>query len=301
MSLAIVIPYYKIRYFKECLQSLENQTNKDFKVYIGNDGSPDDPGMLIDEFSRSLNLEYQHFKNNLGSRSLVAHWERCLKALKNERWLMLLGDDDLLDPQCVEKFYENQRPIEESKINVVRFSTVVINKSGEPISRRFLHPEFENSVDFLFRKLNGETRSSLSEYVFRMSAFKRNQFKDFPLAWHTDDLALLEFSSAGKIYSINDARVCFRNSGDNITSTSNLNILKNKASFQFYYYLLNDKKEYFNRIQLNFLIRKLEGCYNNDKKNYLFFIKFTKTMLRNGFLREYINFFRFKLLKSFHN
>ncbi|MCH4821584.1 glycosyltransferase family 2 protein [Gramella lutea] len=301
MSLAIVIPYYKIKYFRECLQSLENQTNKDFKVYIGNDGSPDDPGMLIKEFSRSLNIEYRYFKNNLGNSSLVAHWERCLKPLRSERWLMFLGDDDLLGPNCVEKFYENQNLIEKNKINVVRFSTVVINKSGEPISKRFLHPELEDSVDFLFRKLNGETRSSLSEYVFRISAVRRNQFKDFPLAWHTDDLALLEFSNAEKIYSINDAKVCFRNSGDNITSTSNLNTLKNKASFQFYYYLLNDKKEYFNHFQLNYLVRKLEACYNNDKKNYLFFIKFTKTMLRNGFLGEYINFFRLKLLKSFQN
>lgn len=41
--LAIVIPYYKINYFEETLKSLSNQTDKKFKVYIGNDASENDP------------------------------------------------------------------------------------------------------------------------------------------------------------------------------------------------------------------------------------------------------------------
>jgi hypothetical protein len=37
--LAIVIPYYKIRFFEATLQSVAIQTDKRFKVYIGNDAS----------------------------------------------------------------------------------------------------------------------------------------------------------------------------------------------------------------------------------------------------------------------
>lgn len=46
--LAIVIPYYKLTFFEETLQSLANQSDKRFKVYIGDDASPEDrsfPGL----------------------------------------------------------------------------------------------------------------------------------------------------------------------------------------------------------------------------------------------------------------
>ena len=48
MSLAIVIPYYNIHFFDKTLFSLSCQTDKRFKVYIGNNNSPNDPMELID-------------------------------------------------------------------------------------------------------------------------------------------------------------------------------------------------------------------------------------------------------------
>ena len=39
MNLAIVIPYYKINYFAETLESLAKQTDHRFHVYIGDDAS----------------------------------------------------------------------------------------------------------------------------------------------------------------------------------------------------------------------------------------------------------------------
>ena len=39
-TLAIIIPAYKPDYLEETLESLTKQTNKDFKIYIGDDASP---------------------------------------------------------------------------------------------------------------------------------------------------------------------------------------------------------------------------------------------------------------------
>ena len=47
--LAIVIPYFKINFFKETLESL-NQSCKNFKIYIGNDASQDNPDALIRQY-----------------------------------------------------------------------------------------------------------------------------------------------------------------------------------------------------------------------------------------------------------
>tara|TARA_B110000240_G_scaffold195891_1_gene246534 strand:+ start:1600 stop:2013 length:414 start_codon:yes stop_codon:yes gene_type:complete len=78
MKLAIVIPYYKITFFEETIASLANQTNKNFKVYIGNDASPECPEALIEQYKDKFNFIYKKFETNLGSTSLVKQWERCI-------------------------------------------------------------------------------------------------------------------------------------------------------------------------------------------------------------------------------
>lgn len=279
--LAIVIPYYKFSFFEKTLQSLSKQTDKRFKVYIGNDASPENPKQLLDVFSNSFHFDYTVFENNLGKESLVKQWERCLDLMQDEDWLMILGDDDTLSEDCIELFYQNIEKVNLNKCNVVRFATKVIDEEDKSISPIHVHPEIENSVDFLFRRIKGGTRSSLSEYVFKTVSVKKNGFKNFPLAWHTDDLAILEFSEFGNIYTINDTVVNFRLSGENITSKNDNLKLKNKATFSYYHYLLSCKKSFFNDNQKNILFFKLEKSLLNDKKNVYFWMKLIQLYLSN--------------------
>jgi len=211
--LAIVIPYYKITYFEATLRSLANQTDKQFKVYIGDDASLEKPAGLLEKYQDKFDFHYHRFETNLGGTSLVQQWERCLALTNKETWVMFLGDDDVLENNCVAAFYENVIEIEALKINVVRFATKVINSEGEPISKVHKHPKLEKSIDFLMRKFKGGTRSSLSEYIFRKHIVNAIKFKDFPLAWSSDTLAVIEFSGNNKIFTINDALVYFRLSG----------------------------------------------------------------------------------------
>ena len=48
--LAIVIPYYKHFFFDATLASLSIQTNMHFKVYIGDDASPESPNDLLEKY-----------------------------------------------------------------------------------------------------------------------------------------------------------------------------------------------------------------------------------------------------------
>jgi glycosyltransferase involved in cell wall biosynthesis len=155
--LAIVIPYYKFLFFEKTLQSLSDQTDKRFKVYIGNDASNSNPDELIQKYSKDFPIFYEKFENNLGGLSLVNQWNRCLQLINDEEWLMILGDDDVLGDNVVSTFYQE---LEEIKLvsNVVRFSTVKINETGKITSKLYQNEKIESSIDFL---LNG-TRSSLS-------------------------------------------------------------------------------------------------------------------------------------------
>ncbi len=289
--LAIVIPYYKKTFFRQTLQALANQTDKRFHVYIGNDASSDDPMELLEEFKDQFDFTYKKFDKNLGQKSLVKQWERCISLTKYEEWIMILGDDDVLDNNVIELFNEKQQTIIRNNISVVRFSTTVIDKNSTVISKQYIHPELEKSTDFFIRKIEGETRSTLSEYIFRKETVETVKFKNLPLAWYSDLLAILEFSNFQYVFSINEATVYFRNSGINITSRRDNLLEKNIASFNFYFKLINQHKAKFTTNQLNIIYSKLEKTLLDNKLNLGFWYKFTKLYYSHKFFKKHLVFF----------
>jgi glycosyltransferase involved in cell wall biosynthesis len=295
--LAIVIPYYKHTFFESTLVSLKNQTNKQFTVYIGDDASPENPKDLLEKYKENFPCHYKRFESNLGNVSLTKQWERCLDMVKNEEWVVVLGDDDTVSENFVEAFYGHLTQINQLRIEVVRYATVVINEHGEQISKRHEHPELETSTDFLMRKLQGGTRSSLSEFVFKKKALENKKFKNLPLAWYSDYLAVLECSNFGNMYTINDALVSFRLSGLNITSKRDDLTLKNIATFYFYHYLLEKKHAFFNEKQKETLYFMLEKTFLDNKKNIKFWILLTKLYMNDLQIKRYFNFIK-KVLNS---
>jgi glycosyltransferase involved in cell wall biosynthesis len=243
--IAIVIPFYKVVFFDETLNSLANQIDKRFKVYIGDDASPDDCTYLINNYADKLDISYKRFDTNIGADNLSKHWERCIDLIDDDsiNWILILGDDDILDQHVIQSFFNNIDNFNDT--NIVRFSSQLINEISTPESVIYKHPIIENPNSLFFRKLQGNTRSSLSEYVFKKSAFLKYKFTNYPLAWHTDDKAWLDFSENKSIFSINSAVVKVRMSKYNISGDSNSFITNKKksATIQFYHDVLNS---YFN-------------------------------------------------------
>ncbi len=265
-KLAIVIPYYKITFFEDVLQSLVNQTNKNFNVYIGNDNSPDPPQELVEGYRNEFNLKYIKFNDNLGSVSLTKQWERCIDLVAAEEWIMLLGDDDVLENNVVNEFYSNLNIIEEKAINVVRFASKLIDITGQELSAIYKHDVFELATDAYYRKFKWESRSSLSEYIFRTSSYIKKGFTNYPLAWHSDDKAWLDFTNSGLIYTCNDAVVNIRRSNENISGkTDNLD-RKNKAAYQFFNDITTSSKYTFTKKQKTTLLLEYGALLKQQKQ-----------------------------------
>ncbi|MGM1056434.1 MAG: glycosyltransferase family 2 protein [Bacteroidota bacterium] len=244
--ISIVIPYYNLAFFERTLQSLEEQTNKNFKIYIGNDASPDDPENLISKYRKCLNIKYQHFEKNLGQTSLVQQWERCLELTEDEDWIMILGDDDYLSKNYVAEFYRNLPEIMQHNIQVVRYASQVVH--GEKVeSKVFVNPKIEKSPDFFYRKFFGDARGTLSEQIFTRRSYLKYGFKNYPLGWGVDDIAWLEFSEFGKIFSINSATAFIRLSDKNISRKGYKTELKLQTKFTFLNYLVRNHLSNFKK------------------------------------------------------
>jgi hypothetical protein len=251
--IAIVIPYYNYQFFEQTLESLAAQTDKRFKVYVGNDYSPNDPTDILLKFETLISLEYHRYNNNLGQNSLSEHWNRCVSLVNDESWILILGDDDKLGKNVIEEFYKNYSDIQDSDSSLIRLPSVLIDERNDFISEVFHHPKNELAKDSLLRKLKKETRSSLSEYIFYKRVFEKYKFKHYASAWHSDDMAWLEFSKNKPIYTLNNAVAYVRFANHSISGKKENIKSKVEATYMFFIDILKMNLK-FTEDELSFLV-----------------------------------------------
>lgn len=273
--LAIVIPYFKLTFFEETLVSLAKQTDNRFTVYIGDDASPENPHELLKKFEGRFQFVYHRFEDNLGGKSLVKQWERCIALTKDEQWIMILGDDDYLNDNVVEEFY-NHFPKFDNQTSLVRFASVTLVQKNNFKGNISYNPEWEMATDAYYRKFLKLTRSSLSEYVFLKSAYERHHFHNYPLAWNSDDRAWLDFSEDKPIYSINESIVNVRLSDLNITGKKDNLKLKSQSLIEFYTFLITKKSKHYTKFQRIKILRKYQSelvkFSSTDFKKWIFLV-----------------------------
>jgi glycosyltransferase involved in cell wall biosynthesis len=298
--LAIVIPYFKLTFFEETLQSIAKQTDKRFKVYIGDDASPENPTDLLEKYKGKFEFIYHRFEDNLGGTSLTQQWERCIAKTDKEEWLMILGDDDYISDNYIEEFYKYIDEIEKLDINVIRFATRVHECNGE-LSGIYKHPKIENSTDFFYRKFFMKSMGSLSEQVFKRKAFLKYGFRNFTLGWGADDFAWLDFTEFGKTYAINEAIAFFRISAENISRSNYKEDIKKETKLLHFTIIVEKYLKKFKKEQrLPLLLYYEQLIYNSNKNSFYFWFIMCKLLFKETEIIQIIKFTR-RLLIYYRN
>ncbi len=284
--LTIIIPYYKISFFKETLQSLERQTCKNFKLFIGNDASPENPENLIKETLKTTAFNYKEYTENFGSQNLVKQWERCIQDCGITEWFQILGDDDVISENFVKEFYNNIEVIDSERSNVIKYSQRWIDESGKPFKEYSVQPKLLSALENWKEKYIKGQRSSLSEHIFRKSAYEKVKFRHFPLAWGTDDLAVFEISGTAPVYFISDAKVEVRISSQSISGSGELYLEKQRHAISFETYFIN---KYHQQLPKEFISDKI-----NQQINFAFHHRYSD--LKLNLVKYYWHLGEFKKL-----
>ncbi|MFV0149533.1 glycosyltransferase family 2 protein [Empedobacter falsenii] len=289
--LAIVIPYYKLTFFEETLESLFLQTNQDFTLYIGNDKSPEDPQVLIDKY-KSIITKYIKFDSNLGGTYLTKQWDRCIDLIQDEEWIMLLGDDDKISVNLVDEFHKNISEVSSKKIDVVRSNVIEIDGNGN-ILRECFFPKLEKSTDSYIRKITQNYHISLPEYIFNIKSYKKYGFKHFPYAFGSDNIAWLEFTKGKDIYTLSNA-VCYMRLSEINISGNNSNIKEKVFSkYLTQKFILDNLIEIFNKEQKLVIIKTgykylLFSDHKNYKERLNYFFKTFKYLNLNYIINTFL-------------
>lgn len=219
-DLAIVIPAYKEKYFKETLDSLVRQSNKEFTVYIGDDCSPFDLKSIVDLYTDRLDIRYTRFSDNIGAKNLVGQWRRCIDLVDgNESWLWLFSDDDIADDTCVQDFLaiKDQKA---GRFDVYRFNTVTIDATGKVLRDNSGGPDEETSEEMAYHLLLGQRGNSMPDHIFSREVYNRLGFVFTDYAQGADWAISIQFSKEKGICIIPRSKLYWRYSGDNVSSVA---------------------------------------------------------------------------------
>lgn len=228
-QLAIIIPAYKDTFLRAALDSIAAQTCQDFTLYIGDDCSPYDIGDIVAEYKDKIDLVYQRFETNLGGHDLVAQWERCIAMSKDEPYLWLFSDDDVMEASCVEEFYKVIQQTKE-EYDVYHFNVKVIDDYGEITNTPQSYPTRLHRVAYYKGKMSGKYMSLVVENIFKRSVYtKEKGFQNFDLAWGSDTATWIKFMGEKGMYTIPTTFVHWRSGQLNISPNNSHPMVKRKV------------------------------------------------------------------------
>ena len=247
-ELAIVIPAYKIDFFRATLDSLAAQTCKDFTVYVGDDCSPSDFYSLIEEYKGRIDIRYTKFETNLGGKDLVAQWTRCIELSEGEPWLWLFSDDDVMGERCVEAFYKE---IEGgAKFDIYHFNVDIINEYNTIVQTPPSYLPLLSSMDFFIQKESAKISSFVVEYIFSRDAYNKvGGFQNFDMAWGSDIATWVKLGMNKGIKTIKGGKVMWRFSSQNITPKMDSTIAAKKVAANIEY--IDWSNGYFNNKKIS--------------------------------------------------
>ena len=227
-NLAIIIPAYKATFLAAALDSIAAQTCQDFTLYIGDDCSPEPIGSIVEQYREKIDIVYQRFDSNLGGKDLVAQWERCIAMSKDEPYIWLFSDDDVMEANCVAELF---RQIDNTNgaYDLYHFDVKEINAEGKVAKLLPAFPPVLSAYDYYKGKSSGKYRSYVVENVFSRKVYEeKGGFKNFDLAWGSDVATWCMFCGKKGMFKVLNAHVCWRRSKENITPDKSILIAERK-------------------------------------------------------------------------
>lgn len=234
----VIVPVYnQENVVEKLLESLHNQSFKNFRVIIGDDKSTDNTLKTIEtsRFSKKLNLILIKNKRNLGVT------KNCNKLLDysmktSSKYILFTAGDDFLDSKTIEMKIEALENNEDAVMVGSKTFLVDINNeiTGE-LDQRYEHDQVGN-LNWV-KHLNIWGTGGI---LWRKSMI--NFYFDERLKWASDFLFLVQNVSVNKVLFINKHLYYYRKSENSITINKKTKTKIQKDIFKSYLILLLDLK-----------------------------------------------------------
>ena len=220
ISFSFIMPAYKASFIHLAIESILNQSYRDFELIIVNDASPEDLKEIVDSYTDSRVI-YKENVTNIGGTDLVANWNHCIKFAHND-YIVLATDDDTYEPDFL--FEATEQIKKYPSVNLIRSGVKKIGEEGQVLDIEFPLKEYMTSREFTLCWAKGHTISCVSNYIFKKEAlFAMEGFISFPHAHFSDDATALALSNNG-VANISKNCMNFRVSDINLSNQGNYKV-----------------------------------------------------------------------------
>ena len=256
MKYSIVIPVYNVeKYIDKCLDSVLNQTYKNFEVIIVNDGTRDNSQKIVDKYVKK-DKRFKSFTKENGGLSSARNYG--VKHTTGD-YLIFIDSDDFINLDYLEKINE---VLDNSDIEVLRTGLIVADKNEKVVRREKV---LDESRYVSFTDLTSfEFFDSACSYVYNLSFYKKNKFSFIEGVYHEDFGLIPEILiKAKKIYFLNYHSYYYVQRNNSIMTSIDKEILKKRA-----YDILNHHDRLKNTINDMTIDKK-------NKESFIYYIENT--------------------------
>lgn len=164
-KVSIIVPVYNVeKYLIGCIDSILNQTYKNYELILVDDGSKDSSGEICDEYARKYsNITVIH-QNNQGQAVARNHGVQVSSA----DWILFVDSDDVIHPHLLEFLI---RAIHESQTNS-SFSGRIVGKT--------LTEDFFYKKEFSYNTITINDNSLAALYDSKMSQLNEVYWLIYP-------------------------------------------------------------------------------------------------------------------------
>ena len=262
---SIIIPVYNVeKYIEKCLDSIFNQTLKDFEVIVVNDGTKDKSIELI----KNYDIKIINQKN----QGLSAARNRGVKEATGE-YLLFLDSDDYLEKDTLKELNKSFK----NNPDIVRFQIREVYEDGKIINYEEIPFDNKSGVEAFMLITKYHFVENAWCYAIKRKYYLEEKFS-FRVGTYHEDFGLmpLVILKANKVNSISYIGYNYIQRQGSIMNMKDYNKTKKKVEdfYNHYLFLLEEANKtnldttYFKSFISNSIILKITELNNHDYKKY---------------------------------
>lgn len=218
VKFSFFLPAFKAQYLDKAINSIVQQSYKDWELLIVNDASPEDLNSIVEPYLSNPNVKYYQNEKNRGRTDLVGFWNSYIPVCSGE-YVVFASDDDIYDPDYLLEMLSLTEQFPDCDLYHCRIR--FIDELGRIIQVAQPAQSYETQMDFIYQRLVWKRKQTLQEFLFRRSTLIiKGGIVPFPLAWASDSATAYLMAERGVAYT---GKVLFslRMSKNNISSETN--------------------------------------------------------------------------------
>lgn len=243
LKISVIVPVYKAeQYVGECIESILVQTYTNLELILVDDGSPDNSGIICDQYAKTdSRIKVFHQKNGGVSSARNYGIEHA-----TGEWLCFVDSDDTVDSNYIEYLAKGFNYSSDVDLVIAGYRNVD-EKSSLLSIRKFDEREYSTDIASLLSKseLNNTINSPVCKLFKKEIIIKNNIKYNSSLSYGEDHIFVLEYAQYVRAIYLSNKVVYnyFHRSNDSLTGIAcNPNeMIKYVIEVKKAYELLNKK------------------------------------------------------------